>query len=76
MLYKCIKCETIWGDLLPGEAEYEISHGYCASCLKEQIRELVRNKQEKLNGYFCFDTNNCECINIKCEYREICQGDS
>jgi hypothetical protein len=71
MLYQCINCQKIWGELLT-EFDGYYSHGVCINCLRIKLIPIYRKRQKQEGNFDCFGRSNDHCDQINCAYRKLC----
>ena len=71
--YKCLLCSIEWGD--PGATEWDISHGYCPTCIRKHYTSRIRRAQRRGGHADCFNSGNNACAEERCWFRAACQDD-
>lgn len=72
MTYKCIECKKKW---TVGAKTRICSHGFCKTCGRERMKDLIRMKQVREGNFPCFATAGTYCDQFNCKYRSVCLKD-
>ena len=71
--YKCLLCEIEWGD--PRATEFDISHGYCPTCIQKRYTNRIHKAQREAGTSECFNRGYNNCPEERCCFRSACQDD-
>ena len=71
--YKCLLCGIEWGD--PRATEFDISHGYCPTCIQKRYTSRIHRAQREAGYSDCFNRGYNDCAEERCCFRAACQDD-